>query len=118
MARARSVRSPGGGRRCRSGRRRCRCSPAQSTRLLIPAPPCRLDAVDFEVLLYTNTFPDGEAAAGGRQAYQDSVEPLFTRRRPAGAEPLKAIINVDGEGGPGPRAEFLAGGPASPRGRQ
>lgn len=76
------------------------CADRGAERTLVEIDPSelqdgRLDAVDFEVLLYTNTFPDGEAAAGGRQAYQDSVEPLFTRRRPAGAEPLKAIINVD-----------------------
>lgn len=55
--------------------------------------------MDFGVLLYTNTFPDGEAAAGGQQAYRDAIAPLFTRRRPAGSEPLRAVINVDGEAG-------------------
>ncbi len=53
--------------------------------------------MDFEVLLYTNTFPDGEAAVGGQQAYRDAIAPLFTRRWPAGSEPLRAVINVDGE---------------------
>jgi hypothetical protein len=50
--------------------------------------------VDFEVLVYTNTYADGEAAAGGTDAYLAAVAPLFERLRDP--ERQRAVINLDG----------------------
>lgn len=46
------------------------------------------------MLVYTNTLPDGEAAAGGADAYRAALLPLFDRLRDA--ERQRAVINVDG----------------------
>jgi hypothetical protein len=54
----------------------------------------RAAEVDFEVLVYTNTYADGEAAAGGAAAYLAAVAPLFERL--CDPERQRAVINLDG----------------------
>ena len=46
------------------------------------------------MLVYTNTYADGEAAAGGAGAYLAAVAPLFERLRDP--ERQRAVINLDG----------------------
>ena len=60
----------------------------------VPCLPCRLAGTDFDVLVYTNTYPDAEAAAGGADAYLSVVAPLFERLRDANRQ--RAVVNVDG----------------------
>ena len=46
------------------------------------------------MLVYTNTYADGEAAAGGAAAYLAAVAPLFERL--CDPERQRAVINLDG----------------------
>ena len=62
-------------------------------------PPCRADHVDFDVLVYTNSYAEKEAGAeGGSQACHDRVAELF-RRVQGDVERQRAVINIDGAPG-------------------
>ena len=54
----------------------------------------RAEHVDFDVLVYTNTFAEEEAAAGGRQPYLDAVGALFDGL--SDGQRQCAVINLDG----------------------
>ena len=55
----------------------------------------RAGNVDLDVLVYTNTTADGEAAAGGAEAYAANVRSLFSGL--TDPERQRAVINIDGE---------------------
>lgn len=55
----------------------------------------RAGNADLDVLVYTNTTADGEAAAGGAEAYAANVGRLFSGL--TDPERQRAVINIDGE---------------------
>lgn len=50
--------------------------------------------IDLDVLVYTNTTPDGEAAAGGTAAYAANIRSLFSGLTDPDRQ--RAVINIDG----------------------
>ena len=63
--------------------------------------------MDFDVLLYTNTTEEGEAAAGGPEAYRAALTPLFDGL--ADPERQRAVIAVDGAPPGGALAGWCSG---------
>ena len=70
--------------------RRNLCCNTTDSRLL----PSRAANVNLDVLVYTNTTPDGEAAAGGAEAYAANIRSLFSGLTDPDRQ--RAVINIDG----------------------